>query len=171
MKYPTFSLLSFCLFLLAACQQNSPGSSSDAGVPASSDPATLNQQILEEMIEGRKLSRQFDSTFVQYRDLSKFIGENYNNLGPDEQEQVSNIRKTMKLFTEPYVMVDVYATQLDTLSGRLHSGLASLEEAQKEFTNVRKQMRSEMEKLSNAPVSDLPKYKAEIEKIVAGANQ
>jgi len=172
MKYPVFALIALSVLFLAACQNNpsSSDNSSSSDVPAANDAKTLNGQILTVLVEGKGHSRPYDSLFVQHINLGRAMGSAFSILGEEHKAQVTKMRMGMKEFTEPYELINAYAVQLDSLSSRLGSGRATLEEAQKEFTTLRKQMQEEKEKLSKAP-NNLEKYRTEFEAIFTEANK
>ncbi|MDO8368171.1 MAG: hypothetical protein Q7T20_15315 [Saprospiraceae bacterium] len=172
MKYPVLALFALSVLFLAACQNNpgSPDNSSSADVPVANNAKALNAQILTVLVEGKGHSRPFDSLFVQHINLGRAMGSAFSILGTEHIEKVTKMRMGMKEFTEPYELINVYAIQLDSLSTRLNSGRATLEEAQKEFSTVRKQMQEEKEKLSKAP-NNLEQYRTEFEAIFTEANR
>jgi len=172
MKYHVFALLALSVFFLAACQNNpsSSNNSSSSATPVANDAKTLNEQILTVLVEGKRHSRPFDSLFVQYINLGRAMGSAFSILGADNKEKVTKMRMGMKEFTEPYELINIYAIQLDSLSTRLTSSRATLEEVQKEFSTVRNQMQEEKEKLSKAP-NNLEQYRTEFEAIFTEANR
>lgn len=173
MKYSVFALLSLSLLWVISCQNNSSSTTEGSGnseVPAAADIPKLNEQILTELFEGRSLARKYDSTFQQHMVLVKSMKSSWSLLNESNQARVRKIHEDIMNFTSPYEEIQLYTTQLDSLSAQLTSGRVQLPEAQKEFEKLRAQLKTSKTNLPSAQVN-LEKNKAEFDAIFTEANK
>lgn len=172
MKYSVLALFSLSLLWAISCQNNSSPSTegTDTADAPAADAPKLNEQILTELFEGRSLARKYDSTFQQQMVLVKSMKSSWSLLNEANQGRVRKIHEDIMKFTNPYEEIQLYTTQLDSLSAQLTSGRIQIPEAQKEFVKIRAQLKTSKTNLPLAPV-DLEKNKAAFDAIFTEANK
>jgi hypothetical protein len=150
MKYSIFALFAFSLQLLVSCQNNptadnsgaaaDPSTGTVSSVSPASDPIKLNEQILTDMVAGRSFSNQFtpayDGSFPEVVRIKLYLASQGESGIAKIPKFVEDIIKFQFTYREHRKCTD----DLDALSTQLSAGQIGVEDAQKVYKTVRKQM-------------------------------
>ncbi len=166
MKYPVFALFALCLFLTSACQ----GSGADKATAESNDPTNLNAQIQAEILASKAMLSKYDSTYNVVLPFVMKMKQGFAGLGDEKKAQVKKIHEGIRVFLDPYAVSTYNIGQLEELTQKLNAGTVKVEDAQKEFEMIKKELQTNGEKLVAAKV-DFAGLMAEYEGMFEEANQ
>lgn len=178
MKYSVFALFALSLFLVASCQNNSgaDGSGSTSGneagalpsIEPSSDPNKLSEQIMTDYLEAKAFSKKFtpiyDTSFVVIKTM-KMTG---SPLGESERAKILPMIEEAMKFRLAYEEHQRCIEQLDSISIKISKEAITIEEAQKEYLNVRKRLGSSAAVLP-AEQGTIQQVKSKFEQAFPGA--
>ncbi len=145
MKYSVFALFALALFSLASCQ-NTPsdayaeGASPISSVEPSADPKKLSEQILTDMLAGKKEVSKYAADHKATFELIRSMKVSWGSQGETEKAHIEKLVKDAMVFFEAYQIFDYSVNQLDSLSANVMAGTINLDEAQNKYKLVRKEM-------------------------------
>ncbi len=151
MKYPVFALLALCLFSLASCQNNPSGSGSASSLEVSptnistvapaADPKTLSEQMMTDFLEAKKESRKFAPANADNFQMIKNMKMSWSSQGDAEKAHIEKLVREAMMFFEVYQKHEQCIENLDSLSAQVMRGTVKLEDAQKQYVDLREQLK------------------------------
>jgi hypothetical protein len=152
MKFPVFSLFAFSLFLLASCQNNSgapaaggtteagAGTESVAPITLSSDPGKLSEQIMTDFLAARKDTREYTASYDESFEVIKTMKMAWASKDEAGKAKIQQLVEEAMKFRLDYEAIMVCTEQLDLLSQQLSRNEIKIEDAQKQYGELRTKM-------------------------------
>jgi hypothetical protein len=145
MKYSIFSLFALSLFLFANCQNGTGSGESGsetayvAPITPAADKNTLAQQILTDFLEAQKESKKYAAAQEETFQLIKTMKMSWGSQNDAGKAHIEKLVKDAMEFYMDYEVQKAGVSKLESLSTQVMEGSIAIEDAQKEYLNIRKE--------------------------------
>jgi len=155
MKYPVFALFALSLFFFSNCQNNNSTASGDSGSPAieipaitpADNPDSLSVQIVTDFLAAQKVSQQYTPAYTESFEFVKGMKMKWADQNDVGKAHIQNLVKDAVQFQFAYDAHKLHISQLDSLGGKISTRSIALEDAQKEYLNIRTKLLTEEARL------------------------